>query len=187
MENEGCGPAQDWLTVQRPAIVQAFERKGPSIRAVTRQVIPLSLGQGRAAPDEDHRRCRLHASRGASVHGIAGRRADAESGHGGDRKAHDGGARALFSRSSVQGLAPDRRHERRLAPGVFKARAPEVLTGTPARGYVLILRRACSCFALPDSRGGSYITNEPRKRGNSIVWARGRCFGTPACAEGVNA
>src|SRR3984957_5769592 len=170
MENEGCGPAQDWLTVQRPAIVQAFERKGPSIRAVTRQVIPLSLGQGRAAPDEDHRRCRLHASRGASVHGIAGRRADAEGGHGGDRKAHDGGARALFSRSSVQGLAPDRGHERRMAPGLDEARVP--LRAEPGLApKSSVFRPPRSCFALPHSPRGSYIISEPRKRGNPVVWA----------------
>src|SRR5260370_21337018 len=74
----------------------------------------------------------MPALRGASVKGLAGWRADAEGGHGGDRKAHDGRARPLFSRKSVQGLAADRRHERRLASGVFQARVTEAVKGRTA-------------------------------------------------------
>jgi hypothetical protein len=47
MENKGFGPAQDWLNIQRPAIVPLEKRERPSILAVPRQVIPLAIETGR--------------------------------------------------------------------------------------------------------------------------------------------
>ena len=51
MENEGFGPAQDWLTMQRPAILTGpKERERAFIRAAPRQVIPLALEKGETRP-----------------------------------------------------------------------------------------------------------------------------------------
>jgi hypothetical protein len=46
MENKSLGPAQDWLTIKRPAIVPREKRERASILAVPRQVISFALGKG---------------------------------------------------------------------------------------------------------------------------------------------
>src|SRR5271165_627520 len=79
-------------------------------------------GKGDPPSNEDYYRYRLHAARGAAVHGAAGRRAHAKGRHGGDREAHDDRTRPLLPGIPVQGLAADRRHERRVASGISKTR-----------------------------------------------------------------
>src|SRR6185312_3356077 len=104
----------------------AGKREAPSYAPIRAKSSRLPCDT-RGGQDEDHHQCRLHAPGGASVHGAAGCRADAEGGDGGHRKADDGRDRALFAGVAVQGLAADRRNERRMAPGVFQA--GEALTG----------------------------------------------------------
>jgi hypothetical protein len=48
MENKGFGRAQDWLTVQRPAIIPAEGRESALIRAAPRQVILVAGAEGRS-------------------------------------------------------------------------------------------------------------------------------------------